>query len=301
MPDVVGVRFQKCGRIYSFAIDTLDVKADDSVVVESDHGLSIGRVVKERTVIEKPHRELKKVIRLVTDEDIKTAKENKKTEDEARAFCIERIKARGIQMKLAAVQSALDRGRIVFYFTSDGRIDFRELVKDIASKFRTRIEMRQIGVRDETRLIGGISTCGRELCCSTYLTSFEPVSIKMAKKQDLGLNVGKLSGLCGRLMCCIRFEYQSDGSGIAIDKAATVCRCEDGAETVEEKIAFTGYESERLHETISDEGEAQGVTKDELVAGAPSSKKLDVKDTAKEGHKKISTRHLRKKRRLFRK
>jgi hypothetical protein len=143
--------------------------------------------------------------------------ENKKLEKEARDFCVERVMARGLQMKLVGAEATLDRKRIIFYFTADGRIDFRELVKDLAARFKTRIEMRQIGVRDEARLIGGLGVCGRELCCNTFLTSFEPVSIKMAKKQELVLNVGKLSGLCGRLMCCLRYEYDGDMESISSD------------------------------------------------------------------------------------
>lgn len=217
MPDVVGVRFKACGKIYDFEVNGIDIKEGDSVVVESDFGLSIGRVITGRHFVESPVRDLKKVIRIASDEDIKAVQENKKLEKEARDFCVERVMARGLQMKLVAAESTLDRKRIIFYFTADGRIDFRELVKDLAARFKTRIEMRQIGVRDEAKLIGGLGVCGRELCCNTFLTSFEPVSIKMAKKQELVLNVGKLSGLCSRLMCCLRYEYDGDIEGISSD------------------------------------------------------------------------------------
>lgn len=217
MPDVVGIRFKNCGKIYDFEVNGIDIKKGNSVVVESDFGLSIGKVITERHFIEVPERDLKKVIRLVSDEDIKTVEENRKLEKEARDFCVERVMARGLQMKLVGAEATLDRKRIIFYFTADGRIDFRELVKDLAARFKTRIEMRQIGVRDEAKLIGGLGVCGRELCCNTFLTSFEPVSIKMAKKQDLVLNVGKLSGLCGRLMCCLRYEYDGDMESISSD------------------------------------------------------------------------------------
>lgn len=217
MPDVVGIRFKSCGKIYDFEVNGIDIKEGDSVVVESDFGLSIGRVITGRHFIESPERELKKVIRIVSDEDIKAVEENKKLEKEARDFCVERVMARGLQMKLVGAEATLDRKRIIFYFTADGRIDFRELVKDLAARFKTRIEMRQIGVRDEAKLIGGLGVCGRELCCNTFLASFEPVSIKMAKKQELVLNVGKLSGLCGRLMCCLRYEYDGDMESISSD------------------------------------------------------------------------------------
>jgi cell fate regulator YaaT (PSP1 superfamily) len=222
MPDVVGIRFKSCGKIYDFEVNGIDAKEGDSVVVESDFGLSIGRVIAGRHFVESPERELKKVIRTVTEEDIKAVEENKKLEKEARDFCLERVMARGLQMKLVGAEATLDRKRIIFYFTADGRIDFRELVKDLAARFKTRIEMRQIGVRDEAKLIGGLGVCGRELCCNTFLASFAPVSIKMAKKQELVLNVGKLSGLCGRLMCCLRYEYDGDMESISSDDEISI-------------------------------------------------------------------------------
>lgn len=217
MPDVVGIRFKSCGKIYDFEVNGIEVNEGDSVVVESDFGVSIGRVIRGRRTVEAGGRELKKIMRIVGEDDIKTDEGNRKLEQEAKDFCVERIMARGLQMKLVGAESTLDRKRIIFYFTADGRIDFRELVKDLAARFKTRIEMRQIGIRDEAKLIGGLGVCGRELCCSTFLTSFEPVSIKMAKRQDLALNVGKLSGLCSRLMCCLRYEYEGDMESIATD------------------------------------------------------------------------------------
>lgn len=210
MPDIVGIRFKSGYKIYDFEVNGIDIKIGDSVVVESDFGLSIGSVIKGRQFIEFPERKLKKILRLATEEDTKAYKENKEIEKEAKVYCLERIMARGLQMKLIDVEATLDRRRIVFYFTAEGRIDFRELVKDLAARYKTRIEMRQVGVRDEAKLAGGIGICGRELCCKTFLTSFEPISIKMAKKQEVVLNVSKLSGLCGRLMCCLRFEYDGD-------------------------------------------------------------------------------------------
>ncbi|MBF0319165.1 MAG: stage 0 sporulation protein [Nitrospirae bacterium] len=208
MPTVVGVRFKKCGKIYDFEVSDLPVKVGDFVVVESSFGLTIGNIVIGEKTVEVPDKELKKVIRGVTDEDIDAKASNDLLEQETREYCLERIIARGLPMKLVHTEVTLDRRRIVFYFTADGRIDFRELVKDLASKFKTRIEMRQIGVRDETKFIGGIGICGREVCCRTFLSNFAPISIRMAKKQDLVLNPGKLSGLCGRLMCCLGFEVE---------------------------------------------------------------------------------------------
>lgn len=210
MPEVVGVRFKRAGKIYDFDTAGLPLKKGDIVVVESDFGLSLGKVVKEKGFVEQQERPLKQVIRLATEEDFKAAQDNKQLEQEAFQFCLERIKARGMQMKLICTEATLDRKRIVFFFTADGRVDFRELVKDLAARFRTRIEMRQVGVRDEAKMVGGIGICGRELCCCTFLTTFEPVAIKMAKDQELVLNVAKLSGLCGRLMCCLRYEFEGD-------------------------------------------------------------------------------------------
>jgi len=206
MPDVVGIRFKKCGRIYNFEVNGLDAKPGMRIVVESEMGLTLGTVIVGRHYVEQTEQELKKVIRIATDEDIAADNANRSLEEEARVFCKEKVKNRNLPMKIVGTEATLDRKRLIFYFTADGRIDFRELVRDLASKFRTRIEMRQIGVRDEVKLIGSIGVCGREACCKTFLISFEPISIKMAKKHELALNPGKLSGMCGRLMCCLGYE-----------------------------------------------------------------------------------------------
>lgn len=212
MPDVVGIRFKNCGRIYNFEVNGLEISAGSLIVVESEFGISIGTVINGIHSIENPDKPLKKVLRLCTDADLKKKQDNESFEKEAKSFCLERIMARGIPMKLVCAEVMLDRKRIIFYFTADGRIDFRELVKDLALKFKTRIEMRQIGVRDKAKLVGGLGLCGKEFCCRLFLTSFEPVSIKMAKQQDLTLNTGKLSGVCGRLMCCLGYEYSDNVS-----------------------------------------------------------------------------------------
>lgn len=210
MAEKVGVRFRPCGKMYYFEVNGDEIKKGDSVVVESSFGVTIGNVVTDRLPVEEGDKELKKVLRRTTEKDIKKKSDNEELEAESKAFCLERIHARGLPMKLVCTEATLDKKRIIFYFTAEGRIDFRELVKDLAAKFKTRIEMRQIGVRDETKLIGGIGICGREVCCRTFLTGFVPVSIKMAKKQELVLNTTKLSGLCGRLMCCLAYESEEE-------------------------------------------------------------------------------------------
>jgi cell fate regulator YaaT (PSP1 superfamily) len=222
MPDVLGIRFKSCGKIYDFEANGIEARENDYVVVESDFGLSLGKVIRELRSMEKSERELKRVVRIASEEDFRQTEDNKLLEKEARLFCVERIMARGLPMKLVGTETTLDRKRIVFYFTAEGRIDFRELVKDLASRFKTRIEMRQIGVRDEAKLVGGFGVCGRPICCKTFLTAFDPVSIKMAKKQEMVLNIGKLSGLCSRLMCCLRYEYDGDLAAISTDEDAPV-------------------------------------------------------------------------------
>jgi cell fate regulator YaaT (PSP1 superfamily) len=186
----------------------MGLKRGERVVVESELGVSIGRVVLEDEMRKDTGKELKPVLRRVTEDDLKKEEDNRSLKKEAFDFCNERIMARGLAMKLLGTDVTLDRKRIVFFFSAETRIDFRELVKDLAAKFRTRIELRQVGVRDAARITGGLGVCGRELCCRRFLTSFLPISIKMAKKQDLALNTSKLSGICGRLMCCLGYEYE---------------------------------------------------------------------------------------------
>ncbi len=213
---VVGIRFRPCGKIYTFEAGDIDLSPGFRVIVESEMGLSLGFVARPKHTIEKTKEPLKKVLRIASDKDFETIRENRSLEEDAKAFCIEKTKDYKLQMKIVTTNTTLDKKRLIFYFTADGRIDFRELVRDLAAKFKTRIEMRQIGVRDEVRLIGGIGVCGRQACCSLFLTSFAPITIKMAKQQDLSINQSKLSGICGRLMCCLGYEFQdSDAKQIA--------------------------------------------------------------------------------------
>ncbi|WP_419954831.1 PSP1 domain-containing protein [Neobacillus niacini] len=208
MYDVVGVRFKKAGKIYYFDPGDLSIQKDDFVIVETVRGVEYGRAVVPRKQVEEHDvvLPLKKVVRIADHKDRMIVEENKQAAQEAYDVCNEKVNGHQLDMKLVDVEYTFDRNKIIFYFTADGRVDFRELVKDLASIFRTRIELRQIGVRDEAKMLGGIGPCGRMLCCSTFLGDFDPVSIKMAKDQNLSLNPTKISGLCGRLMCCLKYE-----------------------------------------------------------------------------------------------
>src|SRR5690625_1883060 len=208
MIEVIGVRFKKAGKIYYFDPGDHDITKDSYVIVETVRGIEFGKVVIAKKLIDKEDvvLPLKKVIRLATKEDEQTVIENRKRAKEAFQIGLEKIEEHNLDMNLVEVDFTLDRNKVIFYFTADGRIDFRDLVKDLATIFKTRIELRQIGVRDEAKMLGGIGPCGRMLCCSTFLGEFEPVSIKMAKDQNLSLNPTKISGLCGRLMCCLKYE-----------------------------------------------------------------------------------------------
>ncbi|UFJ40520.1 stage 0 sporulation family protein [Brevibacillus humidisoli] len=208
MYEVVGVRFKKAGKIYYFDPAGLPVEKECHVIVETARGIEYGKVVigKKQVGESDVVLPLKKVIRVANESDASQVDDNKQAAKQAFKICQTKIQEHKLEMKLVDVEYTFDRNKIIFYFTADGRVDFRELVKDLASVFRTRIELRQIGVRDEAKMLGGIGPCGRLLCCSTFLGDFEPVSIKMAKDQSLSLNPAKISGLCGRLMCCLKYE-----------------------------------------------------------------------------------------------
>lgn len=211
MIKVIGVRFRAAGKIYYFDPVGMEIKTGDNVIVETARGIEFGYVVLGSREVEedKVIQPLKPVIRMATEEDRRIEARNKEKEKEAFAICLEKIRKRGLEMKLIDAEYTFDNNKVLFYFTADGRIDFRELVKDLAGVFRTRIELRQIGVRDETKIRGGLGICGRTLCCHTYLTEFAPVSIRMAKEQNLSLNPTKISGVCGRLMCCLTNEEET--------------------------------------------------------------------------------------------
>ncbi len=211
MITIIGVKFRKSGKIYYFDPIGLPIKKGSHVIVETARGIEYGKVVlpPKEAADDQVAQPLKPVIRMATERDDRITEENIKSEKEAFKICLEKIRKHQLGMKLIDSEYTFDRNKLLFYFTADGRIDFRELVKDLASVFHTRIELRQIGVRDETKLIGGIAICGRPLCCHSYLTEFAPVSIKMAKEQNLSLNPAKISGVCGRLMCCLKNEQEA--------------------------------------------------------------------------------------------
>ena len=211
MIKVIGVRFRKAGKVYFFDPAGMEIKTGDHVIVETARGIEFGHVVLgNREVDEKKVvQPLKPVIRMANKNDEEIEKKNKEKEKEAFKICLEKIKKHDLQMKLIDAEYTFDNNKVLFYFTADGRIDFRELVKDLAAVFKTRIELRQIGVRDETKIMGGVGICGRPLCCHSYLSEFIPVSIKMAKEQNLSLNPTKISGVCGRLMCCLKNEEET--------------------------------------------------------------------------------------------
>jgi cell fate regulator YaaT (PSP1 superfamily) len=210
MNKIVGVQFKDGGKIYDFSAGHFVLKEGDKVMVITEEGPAIGcvRIESHNPGPEIPKRELKKVFRLATDEEIKTYEQGCKLEESVFQYCMSRIKERSLPMCLVGVERRFDGSKILVFFTADGRVDFRELVKDLVRKFRTRIEMRQIGVRHQAKMVGGLGTCGRPLCCASFLNNFGTVTIKMAKEQNLSLNPGKISGMCGRLMCCLTFEHQ---------------------------------------------------------------------------------------------
>lgn len=237
MKTVIGVKFRKPGKIYFFDPENLQIKRDDYVIVETQVGEEIGKVVIDNKKVneEKLANTLKKVIRVATSQDLKQYEENKLKEPDALKICEQKIKKHKLEMRLIDVEYKFDNSKILFYFTAEGRIDFRDLVKDLASIFKTRIELRQIGVRDEVRRIGGNGICGRELCCCSFLGNFDTVSIKMAKEQNISLNPAKISGNCGRLMCCLKYEQEVYEEKIKrLPKMGAIVKTEDGQGTVEE-------------------------------------------------------------------
>ena len=249
MTEVIGVRFKQVGKIYYFSPNGVQMPIGEKVIVETARGIECGEVaIANREIddegIVKP---LKTVIRIATEEDRKHIEENKAKEKKAFKLCLEKIEKHKLDMKLVDVEYTFDNNKILFYFTADGRVDFRELVKDLASVFKTRIELRQIGVRDEAKMLGGLGICGRPFCCSSFLGEFQPVSIKMAKEQGLSLNPTKISGTCGRLMCCLKYEQNAYEDLIRITpRVGAYVSTSEGKGTVTEISLLTGLVQVRL-------------------------------------------------------
>ena len=249
MVNVIGVRFRRAGKIYYFDPLDYDIEVGQNVIVETARGVEYGHVLIGRRSVEDTSviQPLKAVIRVATPEDDEIAEKNKEKEKEAFKICVEKIAKHQLQMKLIDVEYTFDNNKVLFYFTADGRIDFRELVKDLASVFRIRIELRQIGVRDESKMKGGLGMCGRPFCCNSFLGDFQPVSIKMAKEQGLSLNPTKISGTCGRLMCCLKYEQESYEHLLRVTpKVGAIVDTSSGRGTVVESDLLKGMLKVRL-------------------------------------------------------
>jgi len=243
MAQVVGIRFKQVGKIYYFDPNGSEYKVGDYAIVETSRGIECGEVALANREVDDESivKPLKAVMRKATDEDLKKAEENREKEKKAFDICLQKIKNHALEMKLVDVEYTFDNSKILFYFTADGRVDFRELVKDLASVFRTRIELRQIGVRDESKMLGGFGVCGRPFCCKSFLGEFQPVSIKMAKEQGLSLNPVKISGTCGRLMCCLKYEQDSYEHLLRVTpKVGALVETQEGRGTVVENNLLTG-------------------------------------------------------------
>ena len=243
MAEIIGVRFKTVGKVYYFAANGIQAQVGDAAIVETARGVECGEVALSNKEIpeEQITAPLKEVIRLATAEDLAVVAKNKKKEEDAFRICEEKIRFRKLDMKLVEVECTFDNSKLLFYFTAENRVDFRELVKDLASVFRTRIELRQIGVRDEAKMLGGLGICGRPFCCASFLGEFQPVSIKMAKEQGLSLNPTKISGACGRLMCCLKYEQDAYEDLLRITpKVGAIVQTGEGRGKVTEVNLLTG-------------------------------------------------------------
>lgn len=249
MAEVVGIRFKEVGKVYYFDPDGMQFKKGDRAVVETARGVECGEIAMENREVDDSEivKPLKRIVRPANENDLRVVRENREKEQKAFGICEEKIRAHNLDMKLVDVEYTFDGSKILFYFTADGRVDFRELVKDLAGVFRTRIELRQIGVRDESKMVGGFGMCGRPFCCSTFLGDFQPVSIKMAKEQGLSLNPVKISGTCGRLMCCLKYEQEAYEHLLRhTPKVGAIVETREGRGTVVENNLLTGMLKIRL-------------------------------------------------------
>ncbi len=281
MAEVIGVRFKNVGKIYYFDPRGLQLQKGDSVIVETARGIECGQVaMANREVSDKQIvSPLKKVLRQATKRDLDQVENNRRREKQAFSICLKKIADHKLQMKLVDVEYTFDNNKILFYFTADGRVDFRELVKDLASVFRTRIELRQIGVRDEAKMLGGLGICGRPFCCSTFLGEFQPVSIKMAKEQGLSLNPTKISGTCGRLMCCLKYEQPAYEELLKVTpKVGAYVSTPDGKGHVTEVNLLTGVLKVRLDR--SGDAPVQTYQRRDVRTIKDSQIKVDAKEAA---------------------
>lgn len=280
MTEVIGVRFKEVGKVYYFDPDNTQLNIGDRVIVETARGVECGEVAMANRMIEDSNvvQPLKKLLRVATEEDLEKLKENKEKEKKAFEICEKKIAFHKLDMKLVDVEYTFDNNKILFYFTADGRVDFRSLVKDLASVFRTRIELRQIGVRDEAKMLGGLGVCGRPFCCSGFLGEFQPVSIKMAKEQGLSLSPVKISGTCGRLMCCLKYEQEAYSDLLKrTPKIGAIVKTPEGKGTVIEQNLITGVLKVRM---------------DSAPAAAPQSFKVKEVKVIKDAQIRVDKKEL---------
>lgn len=283
MKIIIGVSFRQAGKVYFFDPGDKQIERGQHVIVETAKGVEYGTVVlpNREMAEERIVAPLKKIIRIATQKDEETEQQNREKEKEAYSICLEKIRNHGLEMKLIAAEYTFDNNKLLFYFTADGRIDFRELVKDLASVFRTRIELRQIGVRDETKICGGIGICGRTLCCHSYLSEFAPVSIKMAKEQNLSLNPTKISGVCGRLMCCLKNEEEAyEELNSNLPNVGSQVKTPEGLKGEVQSVSVLKQRVKVVVSLDDDEKEVRDYAVDELKfrANKPKSKNRDKHD-----------------------
>lgn len=275
MVTVIGIRFKKAGKIYYFDPDNITLRAGDYAIVETARGIEFGEVVIGPKEVSEDEiiAPLKKVLRIADEEDRQKDAENKAKEEQAFDTCLKKISEHKLSMKLVDVEYTFDNNKVIFYFTADGRVDFRELVKDLAAVFKTRIELRQIGVRDEAKMIGGLGPCGRPLCCSSFLGEFEPVSIKMAKEQNLSLNPTKISGICGRLMCCLKYEQETyECIRTKLPRVGSVIRtCDYQGEVVENSVVGEWVKIRVINADKEEEIRQYPISEVTLVSGSMES------------------------------
>ncbi len=306
MTEIIGVRFKDAGKVYYFTPNGNATKQGDRVIVETARGIECGEVAIENRMVEDEEvvSPLKPVIRMANRHDLQTLEQNKKKEEEAFAICQARIQKHHLEMKLVEVEYTFDGNKILFYFTADGRVDFRELVKDLASVFKTRIELRQIGVRDEAKMLGGLGICGRPFCCHTFLGDFQPVSIKMAKDQNLSLNPTKISGTCGRLMCCLKYEEEAYQELASITpKIGAYVKTPEGKGVVVDSNLLSGSLSVRLDDHPDaaahhfSRNEVEVLHKNRRENPEESAPKAHAKEPAKKADKPASDKEPQKQQR----